>query len=276
LYHKLTDQEIRLALEKIRQKYQILIDKFHKPYTIAKLFEDRFMNALKSKADISVFLLAEIEAVQEIYNQEVEKQKQREEESMTKKINQKSFADKVLEENQKKIIKYPKIDVSPDADEEIERLFGAIRVLILNFWPIINQIYKNEPNYPAKRLISNYYHTLLTKYDYKGEVPIAKSYIIALNMIPKNFKKIDYERNYIIKETAFLLNEMLTEMKKIMNEDALPNPQNKLSFNDSNNKVLKENSHGISYKDGFNKVIEYLSGVILDFRIKDLKKIHNY
>ena len=70
MWKKLTHDEIKKVLSKIRQKYEILISDYNKSSTILENFEDRYISALQNKMDLSVFLLAEIEAVEELINKE--------------------------------------------------------------------------------------------------------------------------------------------------------------------------------------------------------------
>ena len=89
---KLSDIEIKQVLEKIRSKYKNLINEFNKPSTMSNAFEDRYISVLKNRMDLSTFLLAEIEAVEQLYKIEVQKEKDRQLEIKMNKEKPKSFA----------------------------------------------------------------------------------------------------------------------------------------------------------------------------------------
>lgn len=271
MWRKLTNTEIEQIIDKIKKKYGSLIKDFNKPKTLISSFEERYFKTLKESKDLSVFLLAEIEAVEELYKteenkREIEKQKKHNKE-------EKSFADKVFESNRKKIEKYPKIELSFDAGEELERFIGAIRNFLINYWPAINTIFNNDLNSTLKSLFGEFHYQLLIKYDYKNDPPITRSYSNILKIIPVNQKKLDFEYYYILKETAFLLNEICDALKSVLKENRVPNADLKLSIPDLDQKDWYNNYFkNLSNKECIEKVFNYISDVITDFRIKDIRK----
>ena len=69
----LSQAEINMVLEKIRSKYQKLIDSYKKNPIILENFQQRYISTLKMRKNLSVFLLAEIQAVEELIKSEEEK-----------------------------------------------------------------------------------------------------------------------------------------------------------------------------------------------------------
>ena len=129
---KLTPGEITGAVEKIRKKYDTYVSKFFKPRTLKEAFEERYIRALRSGVDISSFLLAEISAIEELIDREEKRIAQEPVKPDPQK--QQSFADRVLEENRQRIIKYPDISFHNDASEETRRLLGALSDLLRERW----------------------------------------------------------------------------------------------------------------------------------------------
>jgi len=271
---QLNDQELKITVNKIREKYRKIIDDFKKTNSILEAFEDRYIRILKSHIDVSVFLLAEIEAVEEIYKNEEKKMKERDERLSAKRRMKKktSYADKVMDENLKKIIKYERIGICSNADEEIERLMGGVRNLINNYWPAVTVVVKHTPENSIKNNFNEFYHKLVLNYDYKGELPVAKSYKYALSTIPVNNKKIEFERYYIIKETAFLLNDILTYFNSIIKNNNEMLSDKKINVNIELDNLLKLHFDGLTHKEAFHKVHDYIKNLIADFRIRDIKK----
>lgn len=276
-FRKLTNQEIYHTLDKIREKYRELIDEFKKPKSLLDAFEERYISTLKSRMDLSVFLMAEIEAYEQLYNKEVEKRKndERKKNEQKKKTEvSKSFADKIYEENKKKILKYPLLELYDGADDEVERLLGGVRKLITEFWPAITYIYKDDMKTSGKRRFGDYYHKLITMYDYKDEVPFAKHYIESLKRIPRDNRKVEHEHQYLMKETAFILNDLLENFKEVLENDFLPSPESKLNISDTigtgwHLKHFKD----LTVRESFEKVKNFIQSIIDDFRFKDIKRI---
>ena len=274
---ELNDKEIRLAVNKIKSKYEEIIRKFNKGRSLIDAFEERYMRALKNRMNISVFLLAEIEAVEELYKKE-EAKKELENIAKSQKSNnipKENFADKVYNENLKKIAKYPRIHLRNDTDEEIERLLGAVRDLINHYWHALVIIYKEKRFSNESDAIQEYYHKLLANYDYTGDFPIAKRYVDALKRKPTDLKKLDYEHRYILQETAFLLNDIAKTLNDVIQMESIPNPDKKL---DIKQVTLKSDSwfyeyfKNLTHKQSVEKVLKYVNEVIDDFRFRGIKR----
>ncbi|HNZ27295.1 MAG TPA: hypothetical protein PLG34_10835 [Spirochaetota bacterium] len=276
---ELSSSEINLAVRKIKSKYEDIIKEFKKSRVLLENFEDRYAKTLRSKMDLSTFLLAEIEAVTELYKREEIKRSIESIEVVDKKdkktVDKKSFADKVYEENLKKIQNYPRISLHRDASEEIERLLGAVRTLINDYWPAITLIFRDNKYYSNNDKFSAYYHKLLTNYDYTGIMPISRQYIDALNRKPQDMKKIDFENRFILQETAFLLNDILDALNKVLDSDGVYLADKKIAVkaikcvDGSNFQTIFK---GLLHTDCVKKVRDYTEEIINDFRIKGIKR----
>ena len=272
---KLSDQEINIVLKKIKNKYEKLISEFKKSRTLAESFEERYVNVLKSRLDLTTFLMAEIEAVEELYKREQEKRvvQENEKKEQQPKV---TVADKVYEENKKKIEKYRRVVLNAqDADEDLERLLGAVREFINNYFPCLTTIYKDRRHTNEGERINFFSNKFLSNYDYKGEVPLSRQYVIALERRPRDFKKIEYEHKFVMKETAFLLNDIIDLLDSIISKDDIPQPEKKLILQKekgNDNNWFYEYFNNLTYKDAIEKVRTFLKDLITDFRFKDIKR----
>ena len=273
---QLNQTEINLALKKIRTRYEQIIKEFKKSRLLLENFEDRYIKTLRAKMDVSVFIIAEIEAVEELYKREEARKKIEIIDRIDKKIDDKSsFADKVMEENRKKIEKYPKVSLGNDASEEVERLLGAVRDFLNNYWPAITIIYKENRYNSDNEKLNNYFHKLLSTYDYKGDMPIARHYIDAINRKPKDFKKIDYEYRFILQETAFLLNDILDTLTGLLEMDKIPSIDKKINcglIKLETDSWFREYFENLNHKECVKKVKDHIELMINDFRFKGIKK----
>src|SRR5512142_2133794 len=109
MLQKLTPGEITRTVAKIRDRYELYHSRFLKSWKLKGAFEDRYLQALRARVDISAFLLAELSAGGEMEGREPRQ----------------GFADRVLEEQRARILKYPLVDFHPDVREEVRRLVGA-------------------------------------------------------------------------------------------------------------------------------------------------------
>jgi len=249
---KLTPEEISRAVAKIRQRYDEYIYKYFKPKTLKFAFEDRYMQALKSRADISNFLLAEISAVEELVGREEARLEsgapaEEHKESISERV------DRIVEENLQKIRRYPEVAFHPSASEEIRRLLGALKTLVDEHWPRLSAILRDSSYGRGSTAMVQ----LESQLRYLGDpgrdgVPSGLSrYLYHLNRFPRDYPAIDREEKEYILETAFFLHDLGEILERVIQDSAgLPPPR----------------------RQGLQAVQEYVQGVIRDFRVKELKR----
>lgn len=213
--NKLTPGEIRDVVEKIRRKYDLFVHKYYKPKSVLDAFEDRYIRALRANIDISSFLLAEISAVEELVKREEEKEaagNQRPAQAPKK-----DHADKVVEENLKRIEKYPDFPLHKDASVEIRRLLGALSELEQRRWRDITVALRNT----AYSINSVEMLTLdarlrsLAAVDKEGVPSFLVRYISQMRKFPRNYAAMDREEKEFILESGFFLNELFVILERV-------------------------------------------------------------
>jgi hypothetical protein len=248
---KLTPGEISSSVEKIRKRYDEYISKYFKPRTLREAFEGRYIRALRGGIDVSSFLLAEISAIEELIGRE----EQRVMAGPAKPAPPKepSFADKVLEENRKRIMKYPDVAFHADAGEDVRRLVGALGALLQERWPDLGAALKDT----MYAMNSSEMLTLDSQLRFlaptgKEDTPQILSRLVAqLGKFPRNYPAIEREEKEYILEAAFFLNDLcmvLERVKRVYTD-----------MGETQKKVLE---------DG----MAHVWGVISDFRLKDFKR----
>ena len=139
-----------------------------------------------------------------------------------------------MEENLKRLRKYPAFDLEVDgAIEDVTRLLGAIRLLINDYYPALNAIYRDYRHLSGADRISNFYDSFLNFFDYKGAIPIARRYVDLLKSHINNTQQLEFEYRYILQETAFLLNDLYDCLETIIKEKNIPSPTQKLQIETS-------------------------------------------
>ena len=79
-------------------------------------FEDRYIDALRVRMDLALFLHAEQNVVEQLITQEDErivKEQQRQQAQSKEKVEKLSATDKIIEELKQRIGKYPKLFMNP-------------------------------------------------------------------------------------------------------------------------------------------------------------------
>jgi hypothetical protein len=248
---KLTPGEIKIVVDKIRRKYDEYIGKYFKPKFLREAFEDRYLKALKSKVDISSFLLAEISAVEELIRREEERVAAAA--PAAREEPKKDTADKVIEANKKLIAKYPDLPLHKDSNPELRKLTGALNLLEQRHWPALSGALRNTAysmNSAEMLTLESRLRYICSEEDEEAP-PFLIRYVSQLNKFPRNYPLLERQEKEYILEAAFFLNDLLMVLERI-----------KKVYHD-----LSDEDSGIL--DG---VIAYVGGVISDFRLKEFKK----
>jgi hypothetical protein len=249
---KLTPMEIKETVEKIRKKYDEYSYKYFKSSQHKRNFEDRYLAALKSGVDISSFLLAEIGAIMELVKREEEK-------VLTKKPPsgappQPGFADRIIEENRKRIAKYPALDVHMDASDEIKRLFGALNRLEQEYWPDLYAPLRNTSfslNTKTMIALEDQLHHLAGR-SKDGISPRLERYVARLKRFPRDYAMIEQDEKNFLLEAAFFLHELVDILTTALEKH--------------------ENVFSQEELDKLNEILAYINGLLDDFRLKELKR----
>ena len=114
-----------------KPRYDHLITSYMAPISLKNDFEARYSYALQMRMSLELFLQGEVEMVEELIQQEEDERDRAEQEALNERKNgggnKKSFADKIVEDLEKRISHYPVRRVHPDAANELVRLYGALQ-----------------------------------------------------------------------------------------------------------------------------------------------------
>jgi hypothetical protein len=248
LARKLTPGEITAVVEKIRKKYDEYVYQYFKPKSLRHAFEERYLHALRASVDVSSFLLAEIDAIEELIKREEERMVLPPPASPRTDI-----AEKVIEENRKRIARYRDSGFHPDASEEARRLLGALQQLADEHWPALASALRETASNMNSLEMLNLDSQLryLASPGRDGTPQFLVRYVGQLKKFPRNYAAIDREDKEFILEAAFFLNDVLTILERVRRVYA---------------------DLGTSAKEILAAAIDFTWGAICDFRLKDLKR----
>jgi hypothetical protein len=245
---KLTPGEITAVVEKIRKKYDEYVYKYFKSKSLREAFEERYLRSLRASVDISSFLLAEIGAIEELI--------QREEERIVlppPSTPVSDMADKLIEENRKRIAKYRDSGFHPDASEDARRLLGALQEIAEEHWPALTSALRdtasNMNSLEMLNLDSQLRYLAVPGRD--GVPQFLVRYVAQLKRFPRTYAAIDREDKEFILEAAFFLNDLISILERVR-------------------RVYKDLS--AQAKESLAAAIDFTWGAIGDFRLKDLKR----
>ena len=247
---KLTPGEISSTVEKIRKKYDDYITRYFKPKRLLRAFETRYIKAIRAGVDVSSFLLAEISAIEELSARE-EQRVQAEPE--TDAANEPSFADKVLEENRRRIASYPDVPFHDDAGDDVRHLAGALGDLESERWGDLGAALKNTMyamSSPEMLALDSQLHYLSTAKPDQPPAFLARL-MSQLRKFPRNYAAIDREEKDYLLEAGFFLNDLVVVLERVGKVYTEMPPADRQVINDT---------------------LVYVNAVLGDFRLKDFKR----
>jgi hypothetical protein len=252
---RLTDAEIRSTVEKIRERYGDYMVTYQKDRSALDSFEDRYISVLRARMSLELFLHAEMTAVEEIIQKEEERVRAEAEKKRTvvrNRVERQSIADRVMEENRQRILKYPRLAIHEDASEEVERLFGALGTIEREFWSDL------------QRLMRSHYTSLILSPRARIEEQLQKlcgpgasipprlgRYQSMFSWFPRKFTEIEKEAKKCMLEAAFFLHDLSDTLKDIASADDL---------SESNRRKVAT-------------MWDYVHNVLNDFRLKEFRNV---
>jgi hypothetical protein len=250
---KLTRIEIDLAIDKIIKKYDEYCYRFFKSPKLKAAFEDRYFLALKKGLDMQRFLAAEIDVIDQLLRKEearLQEEPARVEQAPTRK---ESIADRVLRENRRKIEKYPDVRIHKDANPEVRRLLGALGELDERYMPLLADALANTNYSMNTQAMQNIESELrfLSSVGPDGICPKLTRYLALFNRFPRDYKAIDTEEKKFILSASFLLHDL---------QDILDQVRGGYT------------PLGRQAQEKLSRVLVQVTGIIDDFRLRDLKR----
>ncbi len=274
---KLTNKEIDQLVEKIRSLYDDYMVKFIQGRTSRDGFERRYLDALKSRIDLQRFLQVELKMVQQLIAREEQELDRTEAESYARDKGRSGaqkegegsenkgdgvsggdprgkgdFADRVIEQMQRKAEKYPPAGLDNSEVWEVDHLFGGLQKFERELWPPIDRVYRRlyPSRYDGPRLTLESKLLELAEARMGGVPQILHTLQLLMGRFPRNYREIEWEKKHTILKAAFFLHNLRGELEKLRQESYLS----------------EEDRRAV------HSALEYVDMLIEDFRLKDLKE----
>ncbi len=262
----LQEQEIRILVTKLRDKYREYAKKHSPRWFDVDAFEDRLKFALQKGMNLEGFILAEITNFEKI------------KEKYEKKQNAKTFServDQIIEEQLSKIKKYPEIKFHSRAGIEICRFFGAGNSFALYDYPIVTYFLYEEP-YKSQSFEFETRLEYLFIQSGKRYPKRVEDHALLLNRKDARENEIEKDKNEYLKEGAFVLHaiatftDQLTQMRK--KEWEAPILFDKLFLEKDRKKNIVARYSGHTPYGAFLKVKDMAETIIADFRLEAFRQ----
>jgi hypothetical protein len=261
----MSDEEIDLLVEKLKQKYTEYSAK-NPTWFNYDAFRDRLMMAIRNRMNREAFILAEIanfEKVREKYE---------------KKKNEKSFSeqvDRIIDEQTARIKKYPEARFHPRAGFEISHLYGGLSEFAQGYFAVLFAVVEDKAL--KDRLIS-FQQALGILAVPRGSLPARRIEDHAMKLRMQDVTELEVERdkNEYLKESAFLLHEIIDfcdGLVEARNRDwENPLRMNKLFIDEKSRKTVTDIFTGLTGYGAIMKVRDHAAAIIEDFRLTAFRR----
>lgn len=270
---KLNSKEIDKLVEQIRSLYDDYMVKFIQGSAPRKAFEARYFDALKSRINLQRFLMVELKIVQQMIAREERLQGREEAEAYLREretgtngreggdgeandgeeeAERGDFADRVIEEMQRKAEKYPPAGLDSNEVWEVDHLFGGLQKFERELWPPVDRVYRKvyPSRYDGPRLTLENRLLELAEVRMGGMPQVLHTLQLLMGRFPRNYREIEWEKKHTILKASFFLHTIKGELEKLRQESYLSEEDRRAVFN----------------------ALEFVNALIADFRLKDLKE----
>lgn len=255
---ELNSSEKEKLLNKIRSEYKTYSLESSQIFNL-KGFEERYTATLIEKGNLENFLKQEILFFEELKKKHNELKKKRE-------LQKGETFNKIIEEQEAKISKYPKFEFHPMAKLELKYFAGAIQNFLEIEINLIYQIYKGT--FEINQFQDSILQLERIGLSKKGTVPLRLMEHVRI-LASGNASKIEQDSQIIIKDGSIALKKIydcILETK----EKTKFNFKLNFKFNEKLEKELFDNFHNKSFESSIPLILDKIIGIITDFRMKGI------
>ena len=243
-------KDVSQAIDELKSSYERLIYDHALNPALLESLEDRHRHAMNTGRDPDRFLEEEIQEYKRLESNTIRKEQAEslKTEAKRRRLAGESFADKVLDEYRQRIEHYPEVSIHPDADPEVSKLYGAMGFLDNRHWGILQaylrRAFPQAGQLDRMSIEQRFWRFVATR---AGRLPEElERYRRALTAPSATKKEKIREAQEAMKLAAFFLHDLLDVCERAVEQ--------------------------IPSDDDVDKAMEFVRGMINDFRLKELKR----
>ena len=214
---RLSDKEIRLGIEKLKEEYNHFIVRYEQSLEAKNRFEERLRQAELKRFDMGFFLGAELKTLRELIRETEELKHRAAQESHKKSkktVQGKSYADRVLEKLQAQLEPYPGLVIHPEASFDLEKLYGTINWIQDTFWTPLRRIALEKGGEKRVRSLDEEFEK--RRAPRPGELPRElRHYHEMLDRPGVALIQVNREQNRLIQEASFFIHDFTDLVREL-------------------------------------------------------------
>jgi len=258
----ISKDEFNNLVEKLRDRFDDYAKRFSPVWFDRNAFEDRYRMAIVNSMDLDGFILAEVANFEKVRDRYDKKKKEKEKFSLK--------IDKIIDENFARINHYPHVDFHPKAGIEMKYMFGALTELGSFYIPVLWLLFSD---YLRRNAITELEHLFQRIALPRGTRPPEgiEDHILLLNRDAVTDLEVEKSRNNYLKESAFLLYEVIDFCDNYINERVseldLPVRFDKAFFNNETKQQVIDNFSECTGYGALLKIKTKAEQILSDFRL---------
>ena len=256
LRRRLNQKDVEERLKEIRSAYSAFSSKYNKNRNLVASFDERYFEALRTRMDLDRFFQAEKEALKSMEDHELADLRKMQNQKTEERLNQrqkKDTAQRVWEEHQRRIEKYPSYGLHPEASAELDKLIGAMAAYEEEHWSRMERTFRAfSPGRAMDTRVAlemRWREFCVPGTD--GAPPRMGKYRNLLSRFPRDQKAVEWEERQILYDAARFMGLLRNTMGEFLNDKKVPAAERK--HIEQGQEVLEE--------------------ILIDFRLTDLIRL---
>lgn len=250
IFRRFEKPQHKRVIQNLTERYEILIFNQSLNPDLLTSFQNRLSHARISGRDPERFLEEELKAFKilemKVMKQEAIKALHQEAQQKTKAGE--SFADNVLNDFNQRIEHYPELNIHPDAEFEVQKLFGAMEYLDKHYWSVLEVFFRRAFSRPGQidrvSIEQQFWRFSSSRRDRLPEV--LENYRRSLISPSASSRQKSREAQLVIKSVAFFLNDLMD--------------------------VCQRAAQIVEVEQDVEQAIAYVHNILEDFRIKHFRQ----
>ena len=250
------------VLEKLREKYQRAVEKYGEQYFSLLDLETRITHLVKNKASVETFMQQEIE-----FYESLKARAEAAEEEANKRAEFNERLDKMMQENEAKIAKYPDVFFDPNASKEIRHFTGAVTSFVDTYGLILRKQLGGALN---GRDLFNILGEIERFYLKDGQPPtmLLKHYVEELIVRGESARE-EFDRK-LLQTGGLLLYRISRAVSVIINDFSAAVLERLVELPSSLPLEIKDRFKSLSLQEFCDQAVHEINSILTDFRINDL------
>ncbi|EQA44906.1 hypothetical protein LEP1GSC050_2872 [Leptospira broomii serovar Hurstbridge str. 5399] len=256
----LTDEELKKIVERIRSEYREGAQQSPKLFD-NKGFEDRYIQTLKHRGNLEKFLKDEVgflEKVKEKHRELVERRN----------ASKGDTINRILDEQEEKLSKYPRVDFHPLARTEMRYFYGAMTSFAETEYPVLIHIFRGTPEFSSFQDSLAMIERIGVTRRGMPSLRIAE-HIKALLDANGNQSTMERDSQNILKEVSIALAKLMQTIKDCIEKNRV---SDRMTVQISEREFPKaaEAYKNLLFGIALEKIIVRVENIIRDFRMSEL------